>query len=218
MSDIVTTVYSSLLADLPLAFSVFCGSSSLEGTTIAKLTEYGIAFDPDAVIALVLDAPRGFAVAEIERLLSIGRRVIAMTWSPCPEYWADLGDLGAQIVVVGQQPDAVLGTAVTYAAYGARYQIAPEIPTPLTSTERQVLHLLARGYSNKQIAERTCMGYQRIRNIITDIYKSLSQLDTHPSNWPRAGSISPISRFPGSTHPRHAGYPWRRGSTLQPTP
>jgi len=201
ISDGAANIYTQLLSEVPVSFAVSCGDSSLERAAIANLDAYGLQLDHAAVAALVLDSPRGFAVAEIERLTALGRRVIAMTWSPCAEYWADLGDLGARIIVVGRQPDHVLSAVITHAAYGARYQITPEISTPLSPTERRVLHLLARGCSNQQIADRTSLRHQTVRNMLTLIYQKLGVADRSAALRYYWGICPTVAQFLTQTEP-----------------
>lgn len=52
----------------------------------------------------------------------------------------------------------------------------------LTGTKKQVVELLAKGYSNKAIARILCMSEEAVRNHVHNVYDMVSHLMTDDIN------------------------------------
>lgn len=130
----------------------------------------GVSVESRANRQLVLDAPWGWAESWFRSPRTERDGVVVVTDNPCPEYRLNL---------VEQEPIALL-TAVSLSDIvraliqvntGARH--VPHIPTPLTSGERKVLQLVAKGYRNKEVAAERGVSEGRIKNVVRDIYLKL---------------------------------------------
>jgi DNA-binding NarL/FixJ family response regulator len=100
-------------------------------------------------------------------------RLVVVTFSSCPEYLQDLWDLQPDILIVDTKHGYDLSAAVIGAAKGEQYRLVPPGKTSLTSNERIVLRYVARGWSNKQIAEMLHIHEKTIINTLTAMYRKL---------------------------------------------
>lgn len=152
----------------PLACYVVCGVEGIAEFTARVLRQEGIRIDPAATIIVVLDIPRGYALHTLEARTYAAHPIITVTDSPCAEYWEDLWDLGPAVLLVADHLELV--NAIRRASAGERFRQTPGPATALTPAQRRVLRLLARGYSNQQIAEQLAMQRQTVKNILAAIY------------------------------------------------
>jgi len=184
--------------------AVLCGIPLLAQLLGATLEQSGICLDLNAAIVLLIDAPLGFAMAMLAESAIRARHTVVSTANRCPEYWLNLSDMGAQIVLTDEAANYPLEDVLGHAGMGARYMVTPHEATPLTPTQRRALHLLACGYSNQEIAERTTMKEQSVKNMLTEIYHRLGVADRSAAQnyywgiWPavaRLGSLDePVSQ------------------------
>jgi DNA-binding NarL/FixJ family response regulator len=156
---------------------VLCGIPLLAHMLAASLEQNGLSVDLNAAVVLLIDAPLGFAIAMLGDYAIRARHTIVTTANRCPEYWHNLSDMGAQIVLADENTSYPLEEVLRHAALGARYCVTPHDATVLTATERQVLHLLACGCSSQQIAKKLSKSDQSIRNMLTPIYRKLGVAD-----------------------------------------
>lgn len=132
------------------------------------LQSWGICFDPNSSIKLLIDLPRGHALHILESTDITGLRVVVVTSSPCVEYRDDLWELEPHVLLVSPTSEHAYIDAIERAAEGERHRHTPE--TCLTPTERRVLGHVARGWPNKEIAQRLGLGQQTVRNALTSTY------------------------------------------------
>jgi DNA-binding NarL/FixJ family response regulator len=162
--------YEPARGSLP-ACAVLCGVGAIAEVAMRKLERDGFRIDPDASLALVLDAPPGFALHTLETMRPSSRRLIVITPNRCIEYCDDLWDLQATALLAGQHLD--LKATLQRVVRGERYRDAPHAASPLTRAERRALRLLARGWSNQQIAAELSLQYQSVLNVLRSIYRKL---------------------------------------------
>ncbi len=155
------------------SFAISCGLPALAQATGAKLTSLGFHHQEGALITFVVDAPLGFALHKLEMVDETGTRLIVMTSSACIEYWEDLWSLRPYGLLAGPVSDEELVEAVTRVASEDRYRATPPGTTPLSPTELRVLGCLARGLSNKEIAQRLGVHDKTVMNTLTIIYQKL---------------------------------------------
>jgi DNA-binding CsgD family transcriptional regulator len=158
-------------------FTAMCGIALIAGLVVAGLGHEEFFEDAAANLLLILDFPPGYALAILALPTMRSHHSVVVTSSSAPEYWNDLSDMGAQIVIAGDYSAAVLAEALRHAAMGARYQLTPTLTTALTPIQRRALHLLAYGFSNQQIAEQTNMKEQSVKNLLTETYHKLGIAD-----------------------------------------
>lgn len=154
------------------SFALCCGIASVSEALLAQLAGQGLAYDPTATLVLVLDTPRGYALARLEAL-EPRRRAVVVTWSFCPEYLDDLWAAHPWVLLVGDGLTLDLAAALDLAARGERRRIPVTPPSSLTPMERRVLRLLARGLSNEQIAEQLQIQIQTVKNAATALYPKI---------------------------------------------
>jgi DNA-binding NarL/FixJ family response regulator len=154
----------------PLVCAVDAGSKDIYTITVDRLRERGVVVDSDAAVVVLLDIPRGYALHVLEHP-ALGRSYIAVTDSPCVEYWEDLWELGPAGLLACAHLQLL--AALRAVAEGQRYRMTPQVQTQLTPAQRRALRLLARGYSNQQIAQRLTMQRQTVKNTVAAIYDQL---------------------------------------------
>ncbi len=164
-------VKDTVLASLRVAIA--SGLPAVRASATTLLARQGFTYDPDAPIMLIFNIPRGFALHVLESLQRKDRRIIVVTWSFSPEYCEDLWDFQLDGLIVGDGMTLEIATAITQVSQGARYRLTPARQTPLNQSERRILRLLARGYSNQQIAQQCSMQLQTIKNMVASIYRKL---------------------------------------------
>ncbi len=197
VSDDVST------ATLRTMFAVMCGITLVAALVVAGLGAEEFFEDAAANLLLILDFPPGYALAMLTLPTLNSRPIVVVTSSTAPEYWNDLADLGAKIVINGDYSTAVLAEALRHAAIGARYQLTPMQTTLLTPIQRRALHLVAYGFSNQQIAERINMKEQSVKNLLSETYHKLGIADRNAAQnyywgiWP-AGALGEIPYQPAS--------------------
>jgi DNA-binding NarL/FixJ family response regulator len=158
------------MAEQPLSCAVRAGSPGVVDVTVRVLRERGLVVDDAAELVVLLDMPRGFALATLEGSPP-PRRYLVVTDSPCAEYWEDLWEL---------QPAGLLACAhlrlidaLHEVARGEGPRITPGPPTTLTPGQRRIFRLLARGYANREIAGQLIMQPQTVKNTVAAIYDQL---------------------------------------------
>jgi DNA-binding NarL/FixJ family response regulator len=99
--------------------------------------------------------------------------LVIITYSVCAEYWEDLWDLQPLGLFVDDTYDHNYTEVLLAASCGQRFRRTPEYRSPLTSSERQILRYVARGWSNKRIADNLSLHLKTIMNTLSDIYQKL---------------------------------------------
>jgi DNA-binding CsgD family transcriptional regulator len=158
--------------------SVLCGLAHLSELTLSNLYNSGLCIDALAPTKLVLDIPFGYVLSALEQEKNDSLQLLVVTWNQCQEYLEDLWDLQPGALLAGdvfQKHSLVemLSNAITQVSYGKRYRLTPGPSTPLTSRERAVLHYVARGWSNKCVAQRLHIEVQTVKNVLRSVYRKL---------------------------------------------
>ncbi len=150
---------------------------AIEWLMTNSLNSHGFRQEAPASILVLVDAPQGSALRELEHMDSSGRLVIVTTHNPCPEYWEDLWSLEPAILLVGDSLGVELHDAIRRAAYGERYRLTPDYMMVLAPQERLTLRCIARGWSIERIAEVRGVALKTVSNSLTAIYVKLKLPD-----------------------------------------
>jgi DNA-binding NarL/FixJ family response regulator len=156
----------------PTVFTIICGVPAIAQQMAMSLEAWGFQLDAAASTAIILDAPRGFALRALHAQAPPQARRLVVTGNHCPEYLVDLWDFKPDALVAESTLYPDLPTALAQLAQGT-FRQAPPAATPLTSTERQTLRLLAQGHANQDIADQLAVQCKTIKNTLTAIYTKL---------------------------------------------
>lgn len=160
------------------AVDILSGIPHLARSVADGLRALGIPVEPGAPITIVLDAHRGWAVHELERMQRRrGSAVVVVTWNPCPEHLRELIELDPDVLASGALlgPDlaAALAELAARAGRGERFRLITRAETVLRPHEERVLRLLARGRTKREIAEALHLTVGRIGNLMTEVHQAL---------------------------------------------
>ncbi|MBA3946591.1 MAG: response regulator transcription factor [Herpetosiphonaceae bacterium] len=144
-----------------------------------SLDANGFRQEATASILVLVDAPQGSALRELEHMDSKGQQIVVTTHSPCPEYWEDLWSLQPAILLVGDSLGVELHDAIKRAAHGERYRSTPGSSMVLTDPERVMFRYIARGWSLDRLAEARGVSSKTVSNMITIICEKLGLPDRH---------------------------------------
>lgn len=121
----------------------------------------------------VLDLPTGTALRLLEAASPVQvRRMLVLTGSASPEYLDDLWDLGVGLLAVNVADLQTLQLLLAQVIQESRVRWAAP-SSALTPGERRLLHLLARGYTNKQLAATLHLSERTVQNTLTRIFEKL---------------------------------------------
>jgi DNA-binding CsgD family transcriptional regulator len=123
----------------------------------------GEAFSVQPPYRLLLDSAGTSDTAELQGAVLITQRT-------CPEYLLYLQEQGQPkaLIVYSGCPETVRQGLKLATLPGPQY-IGPPLCSPLTPSERQVLHWLAQGQSNKQIGQRLGKSVHTVKNQIHSV-------------------------------------------------
>jgi DNA-binding NarL/FixJ family response regulator len=186
-------------------FALICPIPELTTAISQGLQQQELEFDQSAAVAVLLDTPSGFALNALEHGYAAGRRLVVLTWNPCPEYWDDLWDFQIDVLIAGSCSMSTLACAVAEAAEGHSVRLPPRSMTSLTVVERRLLSFLARGYANQEIATRLALSHQTVRNSLTTIYEKLhvkSRSEAILYYWGMGSLTGAEASPPELSHPR----------------
>jgi DNA-binding CsgD family transcriptional regulator len=88
------------------------------------------------------------------------------------------------------------------AAAGHRVRRRPALPAGLTRREAEILVLMARGLSNKEMAERLSVSVRTVRSHVEHVYAKIGFRPAVPQPYSPCGTVSSI---PASTSDRNIG-------------
>lgn len=160
-------------SSVPLTFDIRCGVPPIEQMISHTLEAESFRRASDAPILLLLDAPSGFALRQLEELAPPCRRTIVATNNTCPEYCKDLWELQPAVLLAGGQCNREVETALVRVARGESYRLVPPHSTALTPCERTVLRYVACGWSNQRIAQQLHVKVQSVANALGHVYSKL---------------------------------------------
>jgi len=150
----------------------------LQEAAESDLASLGFHIDSGASTKLVLDVPSGYGLELLEEPYSDDFRLLIVTWNPCQEYVEDLWDLGAEALLSGEVLSKrnlaeILSAVIKRICHGERYRLTVGPSTMLTPRERAVLRYVARGYSNKDVAQALHIEEQTVKNTLRCAYRKL---------------------------------------------
>lgn len=157
----------------PAVFATVCGVPAIAQRLATNLEALGFQFDAAASTVIIVDAPRGFALQSLQAPARPQAHYLVVTDNHCPEYLIDLWDCKPEALVAEGTLYPDLPIALSQIGQGTRRQGAPAATTRLTSTERQILRLLAQGHANQDIANHLTVQCKTIKNTLTTIYAKL---------------------------------------------
>jgi DNA-binding NarL/FixJ family response regulator len=148
-------------------------------TVQSELSGLGFRINNAASTKLVLDFPYNYGISTLKSLNNNHLQLIVVTSNPCQEYMEDLWDLGPSALLAGeilhkQNLGEMLSEVVDHVSNGRRYRLTPGPSTSLTRRERDILHYVARGWSNKRIAQQLYIEEQSVKNTLRYVYKKLT--------------------------------------------
>lgn len=151
---------------------------------LAQALQKALSVDRGALqddVTVVLDAPWGAAAHILDELTleDPGGYSVVITDNPCGEYWYDLYDLGATVLIAGAPTVidlALVEDAISHATKGRRRRITPDYQTPLTPAERETLRYCAYAMTNKEIADVMGVAERTVKNRLVQVFSKL-QLD-----------------------------------------
>jgi DNA-binding NarL/FixJ family response regulator len=158
--------------------SLLCGITHLTELTKNKLSSLGFYIVSSASTKLVLDLPVGYGLSVLKSLKNDHEQVIMVTWSPCQEYLEDLWDLKPAALLAGEilQKQSLIDTlseVMDRVSKGERYRLTSGPSTPLTRCERLVLHHIAQGSTNSDVARQLHVEQQTVKNTLRSVYRKL---------------------------------------------
>lgn len=119
----------------------------------------------------ILDAPTGTALRLLKGNLQAVQSLV-LTDNLSPEYLDDLWEFGVALLAVNVTDLTTLQLLFNQAFQGQR--IRWSAPTsPLTPGERRLLHLLAHGSTNKQIAATLHLSERTVQNTLSRVFEKL---------------------------------------------
>ena len=160
-------------------FEVYSGIATVTEWCAHWLKQQNFTDMLPADICLILDIPHGFAMHYLATYASSEALCIVTTTNMCPLYWDDLWDFDIAGLLVSEQLDQDLSSAIEQVTHGQSYRSTPAIETTLTPSERRVFRFLVHGFDNAEIATQLSIGYQRVKNTIASIYAKLDIKDRH---------------------------------------
>jgi len=151
-----------------------------EAAGVAEALERAGLLRPDVVV-LDLTLRDGSGLDAIAELRAAGARVVILSMQDEPAYARKAFELGAQGYVVKDAADEELADAID-AVLGDRIYVHPALAArlvmgepedDLTERERQILRLIALGYTNQEISDRTGWNIRRVQRFLKDLQESL---------------------------------------------
>lgn len=180
-----------------------------EASTAAEAISLCSTLQPDVVV-LDISMP-GDGLQAISRLKCRGRRVgvVVLTMHEDQDYFLRAIRAGAHAYLVKDADTPSLVTAIREAAAGRPYmhptlagavlremamgrEPAPEGRVALTERERDVLRLVSRGATNREIAEALFLSQKTVKNHLTHIFEKIGVSDrTQAALWAIRSGLVP---------------------------
>lgn len=163
---------SSVTPTATLAYRLRCGVPALAAEIGKGLQLFGWEEAEQSFPSLLIDAPPGFALQELEK--ADANVWIVVTDNPCPEYWEDLWSFSPRGLLAGGHSARYVIEALNYTTFGEPFRHTPQYNNLLTHLERQLLNLSAHGWENKRIAKKMDLSEGTVRNGLSRIFQKLN--------------------------------------------
>jgi DNA-binding NarL/FixJ family response regulator len=133
--------------------------------------------DPD-VLLVDIEMPKGSGIEVAKRLKKSGVRVLALSSYDDPEYAAGLLENGASgYLTKGKAPALILEAVRAVERGEVRWFVQPQQDRSpmeeLTKREEEVLRLMAKGHSNRELADALYVSENTIRSHTASIYDTI---------------------------------------------
>lgn len=154
-------------------FRILCGMPAVAQLITTHL--HTVQFTHCARVSpiVLVDAPQGFVLRQLEKFDSEQGATIVTTTNCCPEYVEDVWDLQPAVLLATNNLHDELVHAIVRGAQGERYRLTPGQPTVLTPIERLLLRKVACGWSNKRIAAVHNVHPKTVSNQVTVLCEKL---------------------------------------------
>jgi DNA-binding NarL/FixJ family response regulator len=134
--------------------------------------------NPD-VLLVDIEMPKGSGIDVAKRLKDSGVHVLALSSYDDPEYASGLLESGASGYLTKEKAPALILEAVRAVQRGeVRWFVQPQQDSAqkedLTEREKEVLRLMAKGHSNRELAEALFVSENTIRSHTASIYSKIN--------------------------------------------
>lgn len=156
---------------VPRRYRLRCGISALATEIARGLQRLGWEAGEQGDVGLLIDAPLGFALQELEQ--ADPSEWVVVTDNPCPEYWEDLGSFSPRGLLAGGHSAQHVTEALGRISSGEVFRHTPQHNSPLTCLERRLLRHSAQGWENKRIAQELGLNEGTVRNGLSRVFQKL---------------------------------------------
>ena len=171
--------HSQLGEAMPPSIRLIYAPDQLSEILHKDLQSYGLEISDDAEHIILLESLQGTVVTKLEEFEFDPQKIVVFTSNTCPEYWQDVLEIPVLGLVVGSLNKSMVLMAVQALHTEKEFRYLPQVKrAELTMQERNVLRLVARSFSNKDIADMLGKSEKTIANKITEVLEKL--VGTYP--------------------------------------
>ncbi len=154
---------------------LICKSAHFALHVQEKIESYGLRVNSSGEYTILLDAPYGTALTELDNNQVDLSKTLVFTSNLCPEYWKDILELPVKGLVIDSFDQHTCHTALKNVYSGQQFiQLQPAPDAKLNTTEHQVLALIAKSFCNKEIHAITGKSIKTIEGAVTKLLEKLA--------------------------------------------
>ena len=147
---------------------VHCGDTLFRESFEQWLRNLGLQLGETGDVHLLVDRPLGWAILAHPEVDF--ERCIILSDNTCPPYQLNLLDKKPAALIRLADEDALLPTLRAVARGNT---VHPKVTPLLTLAERKTLDLVARGLTNKEIADQRNVTEHTVKNSLSEVYRKL---------------------------------------------